>query len=438
MAVGIIEAITIQDNDFINIKFEISLRRASITNQKFKLYKMDATPSLVSSAFHPIDLDRDYNSLSRILKLYFTEENIEPETDYKLEIAGLQNAVGVTLPTGEYLFTTDPVFEDEYKKPEEPEVIIEDHSISDVSFGTGSIDFQNPDGTPSFGVSSITPKNGSIYLAEDENSGVIEIGFSGDLDPSQVNADLFKTQRKKISQGPSRWENLYHQVHQDGADAVKLHLPSIDATPTYAVEGSTYYEPGYKYRAIISRNLTVMDEDEVAVALGVDYEINYVSVLEPAFVDPDEILAIFPDAEPTAVFESIHRASLEVQYWVPKATAENLSPLLRQYIIAAVACDLSQRYGFGGADAYSITLGDLSVTDSQSSGFKGGRGTATTWCEIASALRTEVKYGLTGMKGVVRGSKLPNPIPKRSIDKKHSRIHLQGTLDDAEGPPQRF
>ena len=175
----------------------------------------------------------------------------------------------------------------------------------------------------------------------------------------------------------------------------------------------------------------VTGEDQT---LGEDYEINYFSTLDPVFIDPDEILAIFPDAEAPMVLESIYRVSSQVLHWSPKSTAENLSPQMQQYMIAAIACDLSQRYGLTSSDEYSITLGDLSVTYDQETG-KTGTGSSVDWCSVAAELLNGIKYSLSPMKGVVRGARLTNPIPKRSLNKKHSRIHLQGTLDDVEGTP---
>ena len=255
----LIEAISIQDDDYILIKFETSLRRASITDQRFKLKTTGATPNEVAGAFDPIDIDTDYNSLSKILKLHFKKDILEPGATYILEISGLQNAIGTTLSTVSYQFTADSTFEDDYTKPDEPAIVIEDHSIKDdIYIDTGSATFRDFTlaANNEFRVKSVTPTNNSVYLSEDENNGVIEREFSERVAEENLNANYFKVQRKKVQRGPSRWEFVNAEIEANATSPiVYIKLPSNEASPSFNLAGKTYFEDGYKYRIIVSRYL---------------------------------------------------------------------------------------------------------------------------------------------------------------------------------------
>lgn len=71
-----------------------------------------------------------------------------------------------------------------------------------------------------------------------------------------------------------------------------------------------------------------------------------------------------------------------------------------EYIRASVCCELSRTYGFGGDDELSLKLSDLTITNRSNPRQSINRGNATTWCQIAAALRKELVALKVGMRSV--------------------------------------
>ena len=139
------------------------------------------------------------------------------------------------------------------------------------------------------------------------------------------------------------------------------------------------------------------------VTLGSDEIINFTTVIEPLYLDPEELLAFFPDASLTEVGELIHHYSTEVKkiFSIEDSnTSPNLPFTAIEYIKASSACELSRTYGFGGDDELSLKLGDLSVTNKSLPRTSVNRGNATTWCQIAASLRKELLASQVSMRGV--------------------------------------
>ena len=57
---------------------------------------------------------------------------------------------------------------------------------------------------------------------------------------------------------PARWEKVETQIslHSTNPD-VFIDFPSNDATPVYNTDGKTYFEKGYKYRIIVSKEIGI-------------------------------------------------------------------------------------------------------------------------------------------------------------------------------------
>lgn len=147
-----------------------------------------------------------------------------------------------------------------------------------------------------------------------------------------------------------------------------------------------------------------------------DQFLYFMPELTPIYVDPDEILAIFPDASPIEVNEFLYIYSAEADEILGGAD-EDKSTTVYEYIKAATLCSLSKIYDLQSGDISSITLGDLSVTARSFPKSNVSRGTASTWCELAAALRQEIvsKWGGVGFKSVVKGDAYSNPIPARAL-----------------------
>lgn len=158
---------------------------------------------------------------------------------------------------------------------------------------------------------------------------------------------------------------------------------------------------------------TSADEYKPTVILKADETITFAPDVSPLYLDPEELKAYFPEASLIEIGEAIYSHSLEVKQIYSlgdDATGASLSYTALEYIKAAAACDLSRTYSYGGDDDVSVQLGDLTVTTRNLPRSEVTRGNATTWCQIAAALRKEMLAGKTGPKGMV-----PKGLPTESI-----------------------
>lgn len=161
-------------------------------------------------------------------------------------------------------------------------------------------------------------------------------------------------------------------------------------------------------------------EYQSTVILGKDQIILFGATVSPLYIDPEDVLPIFPDATKVEVGEIIHKYSVEVKKLLSLSDEEdgtNIPFIASEYIRAATACDLSRTYEFGGDDETSVTIGDLSIVNRSAPRNIVNRDNATTWCQIATAYRKEMlanKVGPTSMqpkglpgKTLVTGGKVP-------------------------------
>lgn len=197
----------------------------------------------------------------------------------------------------------------------------------------------------------------------------------------------------------------------------------INFTPTYA-EQYTISFIGLIDDApdiVASQTLYVSDPDEEykpIVTLREDEVISFGSDISPLYVDPDELLIIFPDSSRLEIAEVVHAYSHEVNaiFGIKADTADPMSVIesfgvtpfaVYQYIRASVACELTRIYGYGGDDELSVELADLKITNRNTPRSNITRSNATTWCQIAAALRKEVVNKRVGIRGVQ-----PKGLPK--------------------------
>lgn len=191
------------------------------------------------------------------------------------------------------------------------------------------------------------------------------------------------------------------------------------ATPSSVTESVVHEFQVVKDGASSSKS-TVFDtllEDEI---------IEISSGMTPMFLNPEEIQAIFAEASLLQIAELIHFASIEVLEILnttkEDTTYADLPYIAIEYIQASVLCSLDKIYGYDNAD--SVRLGDFSVNYNNNSGGSSryvNRGSATTPCEVAAALRKELlmestKFGSgRGPKHFTRSSRNANPMPDRTI-----------------------
>jgi hypothetical protein len=210
---------------------------------------------------------------------------------------------------------------------------------------------------------------------------------------------------------------------------VYVDLPSIDhypeaATPStatvYNQSGYSYYAENYKYRVLISKNLVGLNQLSTPTEHPMlqDVEILYCGVLDPMYIDVDELSLIYTDSNNVEIAENIHYFSREVYKLLGLTeTPEEIPFSAVEYIKAATACSLEKIYSVGSGFGDSFTLGDLSVNKAKGSARNLNRGNASSWCELASVLRAELLSASSrgGFRSVVKGAKYENPIPVRKI-----------------------
>lgn len=158
---------------------------------------------------------------------------------------------------------------------------------------------------------------------------------------------------------------------------------------------------------------TSSDEYKPTITLKADEIMTFAPDVTPLYLSPEEILPLFPEASLIEIGELIHFHSLEVEtiYGIKNTyEASKLAYAALEYIKAAVACDLSRMYNYGGDDDVSVTLADLTVTARNIPRTTISRGNAVTWCQIAAALRKEMLAMKTGARGMQ-----PKGLPSHQI-----------------------
>jgi len=187
---------------------------------------------------------------------------------------------------------------------------------------------------------------------------------------------------------------------------------------------------------VVDHEFTVIGSPTLSedTPLGIDTEVSFAGIISPLYVNPDELIPLFPEASELEIAEAIWVASVEVKTLLKYSDTDIPGPLVLEYVRAAAACQLSRVHASSMGDELNIRLGDLSVTTRNSPKNIVNRGNATTWCELAAALRTEVLLKNTSAKTFVAGSDYYNPIPERKIRREdltnvpREPIH-QGLLD---------
>ena len=167
---------------------------------------------------------------------------------------------------------------------------------------------------------------------------------------------------------------------------------------------------------VVKQNVYVSDVDtdyRPSATLKSDEIIAFAADISPLYIDPEEVISYFPDASLLEIGELIHHYSLEIKNIFNLEDIDNGSELnftIQEYIKASVCCELSRTYGFGGDDELSLKLADLSITNRSNPRQSVNRGNATTWCQIAAALRKEIMSKRVGMRAVV-----PKGLPAEKV-----------------------
>jgi hypothetical protein len=245
----------------VSIKFGRTIKISSITNSNIVVRTTSATPTTLTNPFKPIDTLADYNQISRTLKLTWNVQLV-PSTEYEIVLQNFFDAANEPIFEEKIVFTTldsnetaaTPDF-NSVNEPKLEEILIEDKSIRVDAFSSVQILAKNPN----FYISSVDPPNGEFYLENDYNKGRVVIYFNERPASNFLYKQYFKAQRKAIQRQPSRWENITTNISMHSwRPEVYIDFPSInDATPSYYADDKEYFETGYKYRIIISKNVGI-------------------------------------------------------------------------------------------------------------------------------------------------------------------------------------
>lgn len=260
MALYLIEHATV-DADVVIIKFGRTVKISTLINPNFTVYTTDATPVQVESPFEAINTITDFNQISRTLRLFWNKSLISGQ-EYKITVSNLFDAVNEKIPEESIVFTKkddatpSAVIANitSYQEPDYEEILIEDKSLRTDAFTTVQILAKNPN----FYIVSVDPSNGEFYLDNSYNNGRVVITFNARPASNFLSTNYFKAQRKKMQRIPSRWETIETQISMHSwKPEVYLDFPSIDATPVFYPNDSTYFESGYKYRIILSKDIGI-------------------------------------------------------------------------------------------------------------------------------------------------------------------------------------
>lgn len=276
----------------IQVKFRQSLHMLSVTSDAFTLHFLDGAEDMnaaknialdfstqVTPSFKPVSVNSHYDSVSRVLDLYFADIADMQPGFYAVEIIGLKDAIGRDVHLdGPLYFKYDYDNSDVNQpkpKPQDP-VDIVDRSIKQNAFlASETIRAANPD----FHITGTDPINGDIFVAPDHRSGRITVTFSSRPSSLFVNSDYITVQRKKVGFPISRWETVKSRIKLDSSrPRVYIAIPSIETkvqqeqitldeetseeiielvdvlepAGQYEISGLDYFEPQYKYRVRIA------------------------------------------------------------------------------------------------------------------------------------------------------------------------------------------
>lgn len=243
----------------IDLKFTKTPKYASITDDKFRVFQTDVAPEVeLTGVFKPINLSEDYNSLTRVLRLRFATAHEGTHT-YRLQVSGIVDVASRDMGTGLLDFTRGPtvVTDPTYPVPQDEineGVVVKNKSIIADAFSHVTTSTQTLG--KNFYLVKTDPEEDELFIGESHERGRITLTFSSRPAVQFLTTEYFRMQRKKLGT-TSRWEKIAIRIALDSARSkVYVYMPSLDTPPVYNSEGHLYFEPGYKYRLKISREVS--------------------------------------------------------------------------------------------------------------------------------------------------------------------------------------
>lgn len=256
-------------SDFLRLVFDNTIKVSTLINSNFTVTTQSASPTLVSNPFRAINLGTDYQSISRSLTLWWNTA-LQPGEVYTVYIRNLVTITGIPIADEYVTFSTEqgatPNTPDLSGRVTREPIDIEDYSIKtvpsfdDTGSGGGDDDPVDPD---FLHIVDVVPDLTLGYQIPPQGfGGKIVVEFSEKPLANYINSSDFRLQRKKLT-GISHWEAVNTIVMAESEEPkVSIYLPSTDSSPVYSFEGeeaeaTIYWEPGYKYRLMISKNVGV-------------------------------------------------------------------------------------------------------------------------------------------------------------------------------------
>jgi hypothetical protein len=245
------------DNNMVVIRFGKTIKISSLKNENFIVQTTASTPSVLSNPFLDINTIADYNQISRTVKLYWDAIR-QSGNEYTIRLVNFIDAANESITEEQIVFTqaesATPAEFNSYTVPVIQELLVEDRSIRSDAFTSYQILAKNPQ----FYIKNVDPINGDFYINNDYNDGRVIISFSSRPASNFLNNKYFKVQRKKIQTHPARWEKISAAISMHSwKPEIYIDFPSLDATPVYYVEGTNYFEKGYKYRIAVSKDIGI-------------------------------------------------------------------------------------------------------------------------------------------------------------------------------------
>lgn len=247
----------------VSVKFGRTIKISSIKAANIIVQTTAATPVVISSPFKTIDTLSAYNQISRTLKLLWNAQ-LAPSTEYVIRFVNFLDAANEPIAEEQVKFKTLAVGAtpntavtgsfNSVNEPELKELLVEDKSIRTDAYSSYQIIAKNPN----FFIESIDPVSGDFYIDNSYNHGRVTVFFNEKPATNFLNNKYFKLQKKKIQRQPSRWENISCRISAHSwKSEVYVDVPSKEATPSYYTQNKQYFESGYKYRLIISKDVGV-------------------------------------------------------------------------------------------------------------------------------------------------------------------------------------
>lgn len=231
-------------------------------------------------------------------------------------------------------------------------------------------------------------------------------------------------------------EDVLVQTGQAQAVAGSTSSYYYDFTATIAGEYKITFVGSFANSSYVNVNQNLYVSSQTAeyrptITLSADETISFGADISPLYVDPEIIQSTFPDATKLEIAELVHNFSHEINsiIGIKSTTIDPIASMesygisvyaVTEYIKASTCCELTRVYGFGGDDELSIQLADLQITNRNSPRSNITRSNATTWCQIAAALRKELLSKRVGMRGVQ-----PKGTPRRVTTPSGASLDLQ-------------